>query len=176
MEALLTRRLRRVHGPLAERMRNLRFVASDIDGCLTDSGMYYTENGDELKKFNTRDGKGFDLLKNRGLVTGIITQEDRELNERRAKKLRVDELHQNAKDKVAVMQTILDRHGLDWPQAAFFGDDLGDVELLRRVGVSACPVDAIPEVRAVVDFVVDVPGGHGAFRIFAERILEAQGP
>ncbi|MFP4500147.1 MAG: cytidylyltransferase domain-containing protein [Candidatus Hydrogenedentota bacterium] len=174
MEALLTRRLRRVHGPLADRMRNLIFVASDIDGCLTDSGMYYAEGGDELKKFNTRDGKGFGLLRESGLVTGIITQEDRALNTRRARKLHIDELRQGAKDKVAVMEELLEHLGLDWAQVAFFGDDLGDVELLRRVGVSACPVDAIPEVRAVADFVIDVPGGHGAFRAFAERILEAK--
>lgn len=174
MEALMTRRMRRVYGDLARRMNTLRFVATDIDGCLTDSGMYYAEGGDELKKFNTRDGKAFALLRESGILSGIITQEDRALNARRAKKMRVDELHQAATDKVAVMTEILARHGVGWSDVAYFGDDLGDIELLRRVGVSGCPADAVPAVRAVVDVVVDARGGEGAFREFVEKVLAAR--
>ncbi len=171
MEGLMRRREQVRHGSLEMRMRRIRLVATDVDGCLTDSGMYYTEHGDELKKFSTRDGLGFRLLREAGYHLAIITLENTELMKRRAAKLRVEELHQGAEDKVSVMAEILQRLGLDWSEAAYLGDDRGDLALLARVGVSACPADAIAEARETVDLVTTVPGGAGAFREFAECIL-----
>lgn len=174
VEQLLRHRLRKAGGDLAAKLRRIRFVASDVDGVLTDSGMYYSESGDELKKFNTRDGKGFELLREAGLLTGLITAENVELVARRARKLRLDEVHRGAADKVAVMAEILQRRNLSWEQVAFLGDDLGDVELLRRVGVSACPCDAVGEVLETAGLRLESRGGAGVVREFAELLLNAR--
>ncbi len=172
-QLLLSREQER--GGVAAKMRAIKMVATDIDGVLTDSGMYYSENGDELKKFSTRDGMAFEMLRNAGLLTAIITRENRELNERRAAKLQVDELFQGCLDKVSVMETILERCGVTWEQVAYIGDDYGDVPLLQRVGLGACPSDAMAIVKRNVPLVLDTPGGHGAYREFVERILQVQG-
>ena len=174
MEGLMRRRQQLQRGDWRERLPGLRLVASDVDGCLTDSGMYYSEQGDELKKFSTRDGMGFRLLQEAGFDTAIITLENTELMARRAKKLKIEELHQAAEDKVGVMDGILSNKDYGLEQVAYLGDDLGDVELLKRVGVSACPSDAIPAVRDAVDIVLQTPGGSGAFREFSEMILESR--
>ncbi|MFM1920198.1 MAG: acylneuraminate cytidylyltransferase [Candidatus Hydrogenedentota bacterium] len=174
MEGLMRRREQLRRGDLAARIRGLRLVASDVDGCLTDSGMYYTEQGDEIKKFNTRDGLGFRFLKEAGLGVAIITQENTDLMRRRAEKMQVPELHQGIFDKPACMAGMLRSHGLDWAQVGYLGDDRGDLELLRRAGVSACPADAVREVREVCDIVLQSPGGAGAFREFAELILSCR--
>ncbi len=176
MEQLLRQRLVQDSGAMANRIQRLKLIATDVDGSLTDSGIYYAEEGDELKKYNTRDGMGFALLREAGLLTGIVTREDRAMNVRRAHKLKADELHQAALDKVAVMENILARRGLAWEDVAFFGDDIGDLEVLKRVGLAGCPADAIPEVRAVCHFTANERGGHGAFRAFADFILLQRGP
>lgn len=172
VEALLSARLRAARGPVAERLRNIRFVCTDVDGCLTDAGMYYGNSGEELKRFSTRDGKGFELLREAGYLTGVITTERTILMERRAAKLQIDEVHQGARDKVAVMEEILARRGLRWEEVAFLGDDVGDLEVLRRVGLSAAPADAMAEVRGVVDLLLDVSGGAGAFRALSRVLLD----
>jgi len=174
MEGLMQRRRQVQRGDWRERLPGLRLVASDVDGCLTDSGMYYAEQGDELKKFSTRDGMGFRLLQEAGFDTAIITLEQTELMTRRARKLKIEELHQGAEDKVGVMHDILSGKDYGLEHVAYMGDDLGDLELLKRVGVSACPSDAMPAVREAVDLVLETPGGSGAFREFAELILASR--
>ncbi len=176
IEGLLSRRLRGAEPDLDARIQKIKIVLTDLDGCLTDAGMYYSENGDELKKFNTRDGKAMDLLRDAGILRGIVTQEDRELNARRAAKLKVDEIHQGAKDKVAVIEGILMRHGLTWENLAYLGDDLNDLPVVQRAGLSACPADAVStQVRGAVHLHLSTPGGSGALREFVERILTARG-
>ncbi len=170
-EGLLAARQRGEAISLAERIARVKLVVSDVDGCLTDSGMYYTETGDEIKKFNTRDGLGFRLLKQAGYHIGIITQENTALMKRRAAKMGVDNVHQDVTDKVPVMAGILERLGLKWEQAAYLGDDRGDLGVLHKVGLAACPNDAISEARAAAHLVLRAKGGEGAFRELAERIL-----
>lgn len=160
--------------PLAERARRVKLVLSDVDGVLTDSGMYYSERGDELKKFNTRDGKGFELLRSAGLRVGVITSENTELVSRRAQKLRLDFLEQGAVDKWPALQRILQETGLALDEVAFIGDDLADVALLSRVGFAACPKDARPEALAVSHYVCSEVGGGGCVRELAEYLLAAR--
>jgi N-acylneuraminate cytidylyltransferase len=174
VEHLLRRRLK-MTAKRTPRRDQIRLVATDVDGVLTDSGMYYSESGDELKKFSTRDGKGFELLRNDGLLTCIITGEASRSVERRAAKLRVDEVFTNVQDKVACMDAILRRRGLDWAQVAYVGDDLGDLALLKRVGFSSAPADAVEAVRKAVHLVTVSPGGNGAFREVAEHVLSLRG-
>ncbi|MCK6498570.1 MAG: HAD family hydrolase, partial [Nitrospira sp.] len=120
-------------------LRGIRLFATDVDGVLTDAGMYYAESGDEWKKFNTRDGMGIKLLQKAGLLTAIITQESTKIVMRRAQKLTIPEVHQGAFDKLAVLQDLIARHGLSMTEVAYMGDDVNDLQALAAAGFSAAP-------------------------------------
>lgn len=152
-------------------MRDIRLFATDVDGVLTDAGMYYSESGDEWKKFNTRDGMGIKLLQKAGLITAIVTQERTRLVARRAEKLAIPELHQGVMDKLTVIRDMTLRHGISLQQVMYIGDDVNDIEALRAVGFSAAPADGLPQVLKVVDYVCRQKGGEGAVRELAEMIL-----
>lgn len=156
-------------------LKRIRLFATDVDGVLTDAGMYYSESGDEWKKFNTRDGMGIKLLQKAGLMTAIVTMEQTKLVARRAEKLAIPELHQGIRDKLAVLREMAARHGLTLEQVAYIGDDVNDVEALKAVGFSASPADGAPPVLAVVDYVCGEKGGEGAVREVADMILAARG-
>ena len=131
-------------------LRQIRLVATDVDGVLTDAGMYYSESGDELKKFNTRDGMGIKMLQAAGFVTAFITREKTTIVERRGQKLSVPEVHQGVDDKLAVITTLAKKYGLSLDQVVYIGDDVNDLEALRAVGFSAAPADAMPSDRKSV--------------------------
>jgi len=160
---------------LISALRRVRLVAMDVDGVLTDAGMYYTESGDELKKFTTRDGMGIKLLQAAGLVTAFITREKTAIVERRGQKLAVPEVHQGVDDKLAVLTTLAKKYGLTLDKAAYIGDDVNDLEALRAVGFSAAPADAMPSVLKAVHYVCKKRGGEGAVREIADLILAARG-
>ena len=155
-------------------LRGIRLFATDVDGVLTDAGMYYSESGDEWKKFNTRDGMGIKLLQKAGIVTAIITQESTKIVMRRAQKLTISEVHQGAYDKLAVLNDLITRHGLTMKQVAYIGDDVNDLQALGAVGFSASPADGMPPVLKVVRYVCKKNGGQGAVRELADLILAAQ--
>jgi len=142
-----------------------------VDGVLTDAGMYYSESGDEWKKFNTRDGMGIKLLQKAGLITAIVTQERTRLVARRAEKLAIPELHQGAFDKLSVIRGMAMRHGISLKEVAYVGDDINDMEALQAVGFSAAPADSLPQVLEIVDYICRQKGGEGAVRELAEMIL-----
>jgi 3-deoxy-D-manno-octulosonate 8-phosphate phosphatase (KDO 8-P phosphatase) len=156
------------------RLKQIRLFATDVDGVLTDAGMYYSESGDELKKFNTRDGMGIKLLQKAGIITAIVTQERTKLVARRAEKLTIPEVHQGVMDKLSLMREMAARHGFSLDQVAYIGDDVNDLETLKAVGFSAMPADGMPQVAAVVDYVCSKKGGEGAVREIIEMILEAR--
>ena len=155
-------------------LQEIRLFATDVDGVLTDAGMYYAESGDEWKKFNTRDGMGIKLLQRVGIITAIVTQERTKLVTRRAEKLAIPELHQGAMDKLTVIREMAARHGLSLKQVAYIGDDINDLEALKEVGFSATPADGMPQIAAAVDYVCQKKGGEGAVREIVEMILDAQ--
>src|SRR3982751_4887296 len=134
-------------------LKTIRLFATDVDGVLTDGGMYYSETGDEWKKFNTRDGMGIKLLQKAGVITAIVTQERTKLVARRAEKLAIPELHQGVMDKLSLIRDMAGRHGLSLQQVAYIGDDVNDLEALKAVGFSATPADGMPQVAAAVDYV-----------------------
>lgn len=151
----------------------IKLFATDVDGVLTDAGMYYTENGDELKKFNTRDGKGIELLRNKGIKTAILTSEDTKIVQARAKKLQINHVYQGVKDKLTVLKKILHEEGLSLNEVAYIGDDINDIETLQAVGLKACPKDAVHKVKKVKGIkILKTKGGEGAVREFCEMILE----
>ena len=152
----------------------IKLFLSDVDGTLTDGGMYYSENGDELKKFNTRDGMGFQLLREAGIKTGIITSEDTQIVARRAAKLKVDYLVQGKRDggKLAAVQEICTELGITLQEVAYIGDDINCLELLTNVGVAACPADACTEVRTANGIkLMKRRGGEGCVREFINILL-----
>ncbi len=153
----------------------IKLFLCDVDGTLTDGGMYYSEKGDELKKFNTRDGMGFQLLREAGIKTGIITSEDTKIVENRAKKLKVDFLSQGKRNggKLAVAKEICEQLGITLDEVAYIGDDVNCVELLEAVGLKACPADACEEVKAIDGIrVMTKKGGEGCVREFIDQIVK----
>jgi len=156
-------------------LRRIRLFATDVDGVLTDAGMYYAESGDEWKKFNTRDGMGIKLLQRAGIITAIVTQERTKLVARRAEKLAIPELHQGVMDKLLLVSEMAVRHGLTLSQVAYIGDDINDLETLKAVGFSATPADGMPQIAAAADYICQKKGGEGAVREIIEMILDAQG-
>ncbi|MDR4474320.1 MAG: HAD family hydrolase [Nitrospira sp.] len=148
--------------------------ATDVDGVLTDAGMYYSESGDEWKKFNTRDGMGIKLLQKAGILTAIITQESTKIVMRRAQKLAIPEVHQGVYDKLALLKELIVRQGLTMEQVAYIGDDVNDLQALRAVGFSASPADGMMSVLKTVRYVCKHKGGEGAVREVADLILAAR--
>lgn len=155
-------------------LQEISLFATDVDGVLTDAGMYYSESGDEWKKFNTRDGMGIKLLQKAGIITAIVTQERTRLVARRAEKLAIPELHQGVMDKLSVIREMAARHRLSLQQVAYIGDDVNDIEALKAVGFSAAPADGLPQVLKVVDYICRQKGGEGAVRELVEMILQSR--
>jgi len=146
-------------------------LAMDVDGVLTDGGMYYSENGDELKKFNTRDGMGIKMLQFAGIVTVFITKEKTAIVERRGRKLGVPEVHQGVDDKLSLLTGLIKKYRLSLKEVAYVGDDVNDLETLRVVGLSAAPADAMPSVLKAVHYVCSKRGGEGVIREVSDLIL-----
>ena len=152
----------------------IKLFVSDIDGTLTDGSMYYSENGDELKKFNTRDGMGFGMLRKVGIKTAIVTSEDRELNRRRAEKIKIDYLVQGKHDggKLAAVREIIKELGISMQEVMYIGDDVNCIDLLSSVGYAACPADACEEVKKIPGInVMTKKGGEGCVREIIEKII-----
>lgn len=155
----------------------IKLLLTDVDGVLTDNGVYYSDNGEIMKRFSIRDGMGVERLRTlAGVETGIITGELSPSVARRAEKLHITELHLGVKDKLGRVSEILRRLHLQWEDIAFIGDDVNDLEVIGKAGVTACPADAMPQVSAVVDYHCEAKGGYGAFREFAEWLIEQKTP
>ena len=155
----------------------IKLFLSDVDGVLTDAGMYYSEKGDELKRFSTYDGMGFKMLQEAGIQTGIITSEKVELNRRRAEKLKLEHTRLGVADKVAEARRIWAETGITPEETAYIGDDINCAPLLKVVGWAACPPNARPQIKAIAGItLLETPGGYGAVREFAEMVLVRQNP
>ena len=149
----------------------IRLFATDVDGVLTDGGMYYSENGEYLKKFNTRDGKGIELLRKASIKTALITSENSAIAKKRAEKLLFDHIYIGIDQKLPVLKQLCDTFGIDLSEVAYIGDDINDLEVLQEVGFSACPADAMLANKDIADYVCSLKGGEGCVREFVERIL-----
>ena len=152
-------------------LSKIKMVLTDSDGCLTDGGMYYTENGDEFKKFSTLDGKGFSLLREKGIITGIITGEDRELVRRRAEKLHLDILKMGITDKLPVVQALADEYQISLDNICYIGDDIADAPVIEAVGFGCSVANGMPIAKAAAKYVTKTPGGSGAIREIIDLIL-----
>lgn len=149
----------------------IKMFLTDCDGCMTDGGMYYSEKGDELKKFNTRDGMGFSMLRESGIIVGIVTSENVDLNRRRAEKLKLDILKSGCNNKLAAIKELCAENGILLENVCYIGDDINDLEALQAVGYSCCPADAVQSVKECVNYTAVSKGGEGLIREVADRIL-----
>lgn len=159
---------------LADRARRIRLLLTDCDGVLTDGTVYYSAEGEALKRFHMRDGMGVERLRSAVQVdVGIISGETSPALRQRAAKLGIDELHLGIRDKHAVLAEIIARRGLALEQVAYIGDDVNDVTVMELVGLAACPADATPFAKAAAHVVCRTRGGDGVLREVAELIIAA---
>lgn len=169
IEALLLKR-----GAIVENLE-IKMFLTDCDGTLTDGGMYYSESGEALKKFNTRDGAGLRMLKERGIITGIITGEMSESVRVRAEKIMVDELVMGVSDKLSIIKELCQKYGVEMRHVAYIGDDLNDLGAIQNVGIGICVADAIDIVKNSAILITKAKGGESAVREAAEFILRRMG-
>lgn len=154
---------------------DIKLFMSDVDGVLTDAGMYYSENGDELKKFCTHDGMGIKLLKEKGVKVGIITTEDRQLNRNRANKLKLDYHFHGETNKLETIKNLCKELNISLSEVAYIGDDVNDFELLSAVGLAACPANSVEKIKNIPNIIhLTKKGGEGAVREFIEMILSVK--
>ena len=158
-----------------ERARNIRVAVFDVDGVLTDGGLYYADSGEELKRFNVRDGHGLKMLKDSGVTPAIITSRSSRCVAERARNLGIELLFQGAADKLAAFGDLLGRAGVEAAACAYAGDDLVDLPVMQRCGLAATVPGAPAAVRRQAHFVTRARGGEGAAREICEVILYAQG-
>ncbi len=168
VESLLRRR------DYMARSARIRGLVVDVDGTLTDAGMYYGAQGEALKKFNTRDAHGLKRLEKAGLRVCVMTQEQSESVHARMRKLQIRDYYPGVTDKLARLRELAADWQMPLDDIAFIGDDLNDLACMAVVGLSCCPQDAVPEVRATVDYVAVPGGGAGAVREVCDLLLEAK--
>lgn len=152
--------------------KQIKMFLTDCDGTLTDGGMFYTVAGDTMKKFNTSDGVGLRLLKEHGIIVGIITGENSEIVKKRAEKLELDEAILGVKDKVEIVKKLCQKYDINMDEVAYIGDDLNDEELLKIVGIAICPENATQQVKNIAAYITKKSGGEGAVREAAEYVLK----
>jgi 3-deoxy-D-manno-octulosonate 8-phosphate phosphatase (KDO 8-P phosphatase) len=160
---------------IRRRAKRIKLVLTDVDGVLTDTGVYYSANGEEMKRFSIRDGMGMDLLHQRGISTAMLTREDSPRVASRSKKLGLPYYFPGILDKKAFLPEVLKKTGLKLHELAYIGDDVNDVSIMEEIakeGLTACPKDAMPAARKVAHYVAKAPGGNGAFRDLAEWIMK----
>jgi len=157
-----------------ELAKKIKILALDVDGVLTDGSLTFSETGEEYKTFNAKDGQGIVCLNKAGFITVIITARKNGTVEHRAKNLGITEFHQGVKFKLPVLEEILKKHNLSFENVAYMGDDLPDICIMEKVGLSCCPNDAVAEVREICTFKSKYNGGRGAVRELCDLILYSQ--
>jgi len=159
---------------ITERLSKIKMLVMDVDGTLTDSSMYYSAAGEELKRFSTRDGMGITLLKKAGILTAIITSENSPIASSRASKLKIDDVILGSHDKSNSFKELAAKFNLNLNQMAYIGDDINDEYVMKIAGFTACPNDSVSIIKNISDYICNANGGYGAVREFAEMILLAQ--
>lgn len=153
----------------------IKLFVIDVDGTMTDGSIYYDENGNELKCFNTKDAAGFKAASNLGIEILVMTGRECQATLRRMKDLGVTHLFQNITDKKSCLECFMDENGISKNEVVYLGDDLNDLEAMSCAGLVACPSDSCREVREISGFVSIMPGGHGAVRDIIESLLRKDG-
>lgn len=164
----------KIPADLDKRLKGLRLLSLDVDGVLTDGGLYYADDGSQLRKFNVRDGMGMKQVMAAGVEIALITASNTDAILKRAEGLGVAHVRMGADDKVAALSDVCTKLGIDLADVAHMGDDLNDLPVLGAVGLGMTVADGRPEVLAVAEFISDRAGGDGAVRDICDRILKAK--
>lgn len=159
---------------LLSRLKLIRLVAFDVDGVLTDGGLYYSDSGEEFKRFNSLDGQGLKMLKASGVETAIITGRSSRCVAARAKNLGVEHVYQGVENKLEAMVDLIDKLKLTRDTAAYVGDDVVDLTVMRHVGLAISVPESPQLVREHSGYVTQRSGGHGAVREICDLIMSAQ--
>ncbi len=159
---------------ILNRAKKIKLVITDVDGVLTDGGMYYTANGDIMKRFHVRDGMGVTLLRKNNISTIIITKEQTPMVKKWAKRMKIKKLFDGVQQKEKILQRICTQFKVKPDEIAYIGDDINDVELLKMIGFSAVPKDAISIAKNNSNYICKKKGGEGVLREVAEIILLAK--
>lgn len=155
--------------------RKIKLIAFDVDGVMTNNSLIFDENGIEYKRFNGKDGQGIELLHKAGIIPAIISKRNNGTIVHRAKVLGITELYMGQKNKIEVLDEIIEKYGFSYDEIAYMGDDLPDICILEKVGLPCCPLDAVGEVKKVSKFISSKNGGEGAVRELCELVLKNQG-
>jgi len=156
---------------LVEKISKIKIVFADVDGVLTDGGLYYSAEGFQMKKFQVKDGMGMVKLMKNGYKVGLISSDKSPIAQARADKLKLDFVFYGIENKLDIIEDICAKEKVTKEEIAYMGDDEIDLSVLKSIGLSSCPSDAIKEVKDCVDFISNKVGGFGAFREFSDLIL-----
>jgi YrbI family 3-deoxy-D-manno-octulosonate 8-phosphate phosphatase len=163
-----------INKEIMNKLSKIKLVAMDVDGTLTDKGVFYSSDGLAMKRFDVNDGMGIRLLHQSNIETIILTSDDSDIPAKRADKLKMKYKIIGAERKITELNNLLTNIGHSLDEVAYIGDDINDIEVLKMCGVSACPNDAVKSVKEITDIILDNRGGYGAVREFADIILTAQ--
>lgn len=158
---------------LKEIASKIKLLAFDVDGVMTDGSITYDENGIEYKTFNAKDGHGLAKMAKSGFITAIITGRNNGTVDKRATDLRVTEVYQGVKNKLPILEAIMQKYEFDFSQVAYMGDDEPDIQILEKVALSACPADAVKRVKNICKFISEKDGGRGAVRDLCDLVFDA---
>ena len=159
---------------LQAKASRIKLVAFDVDGVLTNGEIIYSENGEEIKIFNAKDGQGVFMLSTEGIITAIITARASKIIKKRAEDLAISYVYEGIKNKLVAIQELVSLNGLDFSEVAYVGDDIPDICVLEKVGLAFCPADAVDEVKKICHFISTKPGGRGAVREITDFILRSK--
>lgn len=158
---------------LKNKLEKIRFLILDVDGVMTDGGMLFTANGDELKKFNTKDGMGILKLRGTEIELGIISSGfSSEIVQKRAEMLHIQNCYVGREAKMSILESWITEKELTLEQVAMIGDDINDKEVMSRIGMAVCPADAIDEIKSISHVVLKNKGGEGCIREFIDNYLQ----
>ena len=157
---------------LKEKASKIKLLAFDVDGVMTDGSITYDENGIEYKTFNAKDGHGLAKMAKSGYITAIITGRNNGTVDRRATDLRVTEVYQGVKNKLPILEAIMQKYELDFSQVAYMGDDQPDICILEKVSIAECPSDAVARVKNTCNFISSKEGGKGAVRELCDLVFD----
>ena len=159
---------------LKEKLLKIKLVVCDVDGVLTDGGLYYDANGLALKRFNVKDGMAVRLLREAGIETAVVTTDISPMILARAKRLEITHCYIGEWDKERKVREVCNYLNITLEQAIFIGDDVNDLKVLNEVGLSACPADAVSKVKSVADYICQRKGGEGVLREIAEMLFSVR--
>lgn len=169
---VIDKNLAKLNSHLSEKVKKIKLVITDVDGVLTDTGIYYSPDGEIIKRFSIRDGMGVERLRDiLGIETVIITGENSGTVKSRAAKLKINEYYLGVKNKIEILELIKNKNHISEENIAYIGDDSNDYEIMLKCGLTATPSDGMSFIKEIADYICETKGGYGAFREFVELII-----